>query len=91
MNLDDVLTVAMEEAAEVIQATSKIIRFGAKTEYPGKGMSNEEHLAVELNQLIAVLEMAQDLGIDLTVHRVDILKAEKKYKVRQHFLLKGKR
>lgn len=48
-----------EEAAEVSQAVSKLLRFGADDEYPGKG-TNTEHLVLELNHLLAVVGLLVD-------------------------------
>ena len=45
-----------EESAEIIQAISKIQRFGLDDNYPGYG-DNLERLVLEVNDFFAVLEM----------------------------------
>lgn len=48
------LTVLMEEAAEVIQAAAKCQRFGYDWNEPGYGI-NSEYLAKEVGDLLAVI------------------------------------
>ena len=50
----------IEEAAEVIQASTKIDRFGAASDY--NGVTNLEQLIEELNDIQAVVELLQDEG-----------------------------
>jgi NTP pyrophosphatase (non-canonical NTP hydrolase) len=47
---------AQEECAEVIQAISKIFRFGLQQTYPNTGETNKEHLEEEIGQLLFILE-----------------------------------
>ncbi len=49
-----------EECAEVIQAMSKIFRFGLDQRHPGTGVTNKDHLAVELDQLQAMIDIVRD-------------------------------
>lgn len=49
----EILCIAQEEAAEVVQAISKIFRFGADTEW--KGETNRAHLEEELGDLLAMI------------------------------------
>lgn len=42
--IKEVLDIAQEESAEVIQAISKISRFGLDNFKPGKPLTNREHL-----------------------------------------------
>lgn len=47
-----------EEAAEVIQMKSKVIRFGLNDEWPvDSGMTNRKKLAEELGHLLAVIDI----------------------------------
>jgi len=57
----ELLTITMEECAEVIQACSKIIRYGADSEYDGK--TAREVLEKELGDLYCMMDMihAHDL------------------------------
>lgn len=51
----EVLSITQEECAEVIQAISKIFRFGLDTEW--KGETNREHLEEELGDLQAMIHL----------------------------------
>ncbi len=51
----ELLVCLMEEAAEVIQAASKLVRFG-KENRPDTGVSNSAALSAEVGDLLAVLE-----------------------------------
>ena len=44
-----------EEAAEVIQAVSKIRRFGENNKHPDRSTTNKEELVTELEDLLAIL------------------------------------
>ena len=65
MNEDsnEVMDILQEEAAEVIQAVSKIRRFGIDNEKPGKNQNNREHLEEELGDLLAMIDILQINGI----------------------------
>lgn len=54
----EVLTVLYEEAAEVIQAVSKIQRFGILETHPVTGVSNRDHLSEEIGQFLCMLDLA---------------------------------
>jgi len=62
----ELLTILAEEAAEVIQAATKLIRFG-KENHPDTGKSNSEMLGLELGDLIYVADLVIDA--DLTQMR----------------------
>lgn len=53
---DYLLTCLMEEAAEVIQAAAKCIRFGFRNGYPGHVWNNEK-LAQEIGDLLGIVAM----------------------------------
>jgi NTP pyrophosphatase (non-canonical NTP hydrolase) len=53
----EILLIAQEECAEVIQAISKCFRFGLDNVKPGKPKTNREHLEEELGDLIAMLNI----------------------------------
>ena len=57
MNSDvkEVMDILQEECAEVIQAVSKISRFGIDNFKPGKAKTNREHLEEELGDMIAMI------------------------------------
>jgi NTP pyrophosphatase (non-canonical NTP hydrolase) len=53
----EVLLIAQEECAEVIQAISKCFRFGLDNTKPGKPKTNREHLEEELGDLLAMMNI----------------------------------
>jgi NTP pyrophosphatase (non-canonical NTP hydrolase) len=53
----EVLDILQEEAAEVIQAVSKIRRFGIDNAKPGKDQTNREHLEEELGDMLAMIDI----------------------------------
>jgi len=57
----EVLLIAQEECAEVIQAISKVFRFGMDDEY--KGQTNREHLEEEIGDLMCMIDLLIDQGI----------------------------
>jgi len=69
----EVMDILQEECAEVIQAVSKISRFGIDNLKPGKPKTNLEHLEEELGDMMAMITILIDKGI---VNRVHLEKAE---------------
>ena len=59
----EIMDILQEECAEVIQAVSKISRFGLDNFKPGKPKTNREHLEEELGDLQAMVEILQELDI----------------------------
>ena len=59
----EILLIAQEECAEVIQAISKCFRFGLDNVKPGKPHTNREHLEEELGDLIAMLNIMCEQGM----------------------------
>jgi NTP pyrophosphatase (non-canonical NTP hydrolase) len=59
----EVMDILQEECAEVIQAVSKVSRFGLDNKKPGKPLTNKEHLEVELGDLLAMIDILEDLKI----------------------------
>lgn len=53
----EILDITQEECAEVIVAVSKISRFGLDNIKPGKPKTNREHLAEELGDLQAMIDL----------------------------------
>lgn len=56
------LTCLAEEAAEVVQACSKALRFGLEDVHPEKHISARTVIVAELNDMAAVIEMLIDDG-----------------------------
>ena len=59
----EALDILQEECAEVIQAVSKISRFGLDNLKPGKPKTNREHLEEELGDLVAMIDILTRNGI----------------------------
>lgn len=66
MNIDEYLfTCTGEESAEIGQAVSKILRFGLDDINPNTNQTNRVELVKEFNDLVGVLELIQERGIEL--------------------------
>lgn len=63
----EILSITQEECSEVIQAVSKIFRFGLDTEW--KGESNREHLEEEVGDLQAMIHLMIQSGL-VNEHKV---------------------
>ena len=62
-----------EEAAEIIQAVSKIRRFGPDNHHPDRQTTNREELVGELEDLLALLAAIESTHfLDLTLSRENI-------------------
>lgn len=59
----EIILIAQEECAEVIQAISKVNRFGIDGVHNGK--SNRDHLEEEIGDLICMFELMVENGIIL--------------------------
>jgi NTP pyrophosphatase (non-canonical NTP hydrolase) len=57
------MNILQEECAEVIQAVSKISRFGIDNFKPGKAKTNREHLEEELGDMIAMICILEKMGV----------------------------
>ena len=69
-NTKEVMAILQEECAEVIQAVSKINRFGRDTEW--QGVTNKQHLAIEIGDLIAVIKiLVEETDINITVEDLE--------------------
>jgi hypothetical protein len=83
--LDHLLTITGEEAVEVAQRASKALRFGLDEVQPGQPLSNRERLIVEINDLLAMVEMLEAEGVDMSAVGDDAALEAKKLKV-ENFL-----
>ena len=79
---EHLLACLSEEAGEISQIVGKILRFGLFSEY--KGESNLDRLSCEINDLLAVMEMLIDAGVDITVDKQLI--AMKKARVEEYMV-----
>jgi NTP pyrophosphatase (non-canonical NTP hydrolase) len=57
------MDILQEECAEVIQAVSKISRFGLDNIKPGKPKTNREHLEEELGDLLAMIDILHEMDV----------------------------
>jgi NTP pyrophosphatase (non-canonical NTP hydrolase) len=64
-----------EEAAEIIQAVSKIRRFGPDNKHPDRTTTNREELVTELEDFLALVAAIESTKfLDLTLSRPNISK-----------------
>jgi NTP pyrophosphatase (non-canonical NTP hydrolase) len=62
--IQEALIITQEECAEVIQAISKVMRFGPESCYPfEESASTKECLDMELGQLLCMIGILVDLGV----------------------------
>ena len=59
----EILDITQEECAEVIVAISKISRFGLDNVKPGKPLTNRQHLAEEIGDLQAMIDLCIVTGL----------------------------
>lgn len=78
----EVLTILIEECAEVQQRASKMLRFGVAEIQPGQPLTNRERLSVEIGDLQALFDMAMEAGL---VSTYEVIRATRK---KQEKLLK---
>ena len=60
---EEIMLILQEECAEVTQAISKCFRFGVDNFKPGKPKTNREHLAEELGDLQAMIDLCIKFNI----------------------------
>ena len=73
---EEILNIAQEECAEVIQAISKCRRFGIDETHLKAGKSNREHLSEEVGDLLAMIQLMVDNGV-VTVGDIEDAKQAK--------------
>jgi NTP pyrophosphatase (non-canonical NTP hydrolase) len=78
-NNNEVMDILQEEAAEVIQAVSKIRRFGVDNSKPDTEYTNRQHLEEELGDMLAMIDilMINDVVSWANLHRAKRAKIEK--------------
>ena len=77
----EVMDILQEECAEVIQAVSKISRFGLDNFKPGKPKTNREHLEEELGDVLAMIDLLSMHGV-INLNRLLVYKHAKIEKLR---------
>ena len=79
--LDEILTILQEECAEVIQAVSKMRRFGRFGVDLSTGATNTFHLQKELGDVLAMIELL-DSHEYVDIRHIHLIKHEKFDKLR---------
>ena len=83
-NTKEVMAVLQEECAEVIQAVSKVNRFGLESEW--EGVSNKQSLITEIGDVIALIKvLIEETDINISIDDVQ-LAVEAKLKKLEIFL-----
>jgi NTP pyrophosphatase (non-canonical NTP hydrolase) len=80
--LKEVMDITQEECAEVIQAISKISRFGIDNYKPGKPKTNREHLEEELGDMLAMIDIMLEKNV-ISLEHLEIAKKAKIEKLKQ--------
>jgi NTP pyrophosphatase (non-canonical NTP hydrolase) len=62
LHIDSLISKLQEEAAEVIQAVSKIRRFGEHNNHPQRTTTNHQELVQELEDFLAILTVLEQHG-----------------------------
>lgn len=63
---EECLNILQEECAEVIQAASKIKRFGIYNRKDGDDLNNLQNLEMELGDVLAMIDKCREAGIGIT-------------------------
>jgi NTP pyrophosphatase (non-canonical NTP hydrolase) len=70
-NTKEVMAVLQEECAEVIQAVSKVNRFGLESEW--EGVTNKQNLITEIGDVIALIKvLLDDTDINITDEEIQL-------------------
>jgi NTP pyrophosphatase (non-canonical NTP hydrolase) len=78
----EVMDILQEECAEVIQAVSKISRFGIDNFKPGKSVTNREHLEEELGDVLAMIDILLEKKL-ISLDKLEIAKSAKIEKLKK--------
>ena len=77
-NQKEVMLIAQEECAEVVQAISKCFRFGPNDEY--NGVTNKQRLEEEVGDLLCMIQLMMNQGI-IDENNVNAASIQKKIKL----------
>ena len=78
----ETLLILQEECSEVIQAVSKIFRFGKDNFKPGKPKTNREHLEEELGDMLAMIDIMMEKNV-ISWGNLEVAKRAKIEKLKQ--------
>jgi len=59
----EILTILIEEAAEIQQRATKLLRFGRDEIQPGQPLTNMQRMSGEIGDFMAVLRLAEKAGL----------------------------
>ncbi len=78
MNIKEhLLVILAEECAETAAMVSKCLRFGPEEIYDGQPLTNAERLVIEFNDILAVMEELEDLGVIGVIRDQNLINAKK--------------
>ena len=80
--IQQILDILQEECAEVIQNISKCRRFGLHNEYLNGSGTQQEQLAKEIGDVLAMVELLKEHGV-VTQAELDLAKRNKFVKLHQ--------
>jgi NTP pyrophosphatase (non-canonical NTP hydrolase) len=78
----EIMSILQEESSEVIQAVSKIFRFGYESKHPDRDQTNREHLAEEIGDALAMIQLCIENKI-VKWEDVEVAKDKKFEKLQQ--------
>lgn len=78
----EVMDILQEECAEVIQAVSKISRFGIDNVKPGKPKTNRAHLEEELGDMLAMIDIMLEFNV-ISLEHLETAKVNKIEKLKK--------
>ena len=73
--MNEILNILTEECAEVIQAISKVQRFGIDNTNPFSTETNREHLEQEIGDLLTMIDLLYVKGM---ISNENVLEAQKR-------------
>lgn len=74
---EECLNILQEECAEVIQAASKIKRFGPVGRRVTDTFTNIQHIETEIGDVLALIELCQNAGLGISEENIQQAKANK--------------
>lgn len=81
-NTNEILSILQEECAEVIQAVSKVNRFGFSGLNPKDNRNNRQHLEEEIGDLICMIELLVENNL-INQANIDSAAVNKRTKLRK--------
>jgi len=78
---EECLNILQEECAEVIQAASKIKRFGILSKKDPNDLNNIQALEMELGDVLALIDLCLESGIGITRDGLQLAKEAKRQRL----------